>query len=225
MLDPLVKITESGNKVHQKGLEPSIRIYFPLLVIYNSTYSQEETITDKATGAVTLPEGDRSTSIPIGTIRLVPFPQPPYPKNGRQYIDGKILPQRPGQDRVTSLHDGKKPYIQLGRRAIIRPHRGKFLSDSDICKIILAIILPPLVVFLERSCGADLLMNILLTILGSAPAPTKYGGSAGLEQIFGRESVALGHAFPSELVKNNFSTATPESTVQTTEALMAYITR
>jgi uncharacterized membrane protein YqaE (UPF0057 family) len=39
-------------------------------------------------------------------------------------------------------------------------------SLSDICKIILAIILPPLGVFLERGCGADVLINILLTILG-----------------------------------------------------------
>lgn len=37
---------------------------------------------------------------------------------------------------------------------------------SDICKIILAILLPPLGVFLERGCGADFLINILLTILG-----------------------------------------------------------
>ncbi|TPX10759.1 uncharacterized protein E0L32_008328 [Thyridium curvatum] len=40
-------------------------------------------------------------------------------------------------------------------------------TASDICKIILAIILPPLGVFLERGCGADLLINILLTILGT----------------------------------------------------------
>ncbi|PBP17825.1 plasma membrane proteolipid 3 [Diplocarpon rosae] len=40
---------------------------------------------------------------------------------------------------------------------------------SDICKIILAIVLPPLGVFLERGCGADLLINILLTILGYIP--------------------------------------------------------
>ena len=40
---------------------------------------------------------------------------------------------------------------------------------SDICKIILAIILPPLGVFLERGCGSDLLINILLTILGYIP--------------------------------------------------------
>ena len=41
--------------------------------------------------------------------------------------------------------------------------------NSDICKIILAVILPPLGVFLERGCGADLLINILLTILGYIP--------------------------------------------------------
>ncbi|OJJ51708.1 hypothetical protein ASPZODRAFT_12521 [Penicilliopsis zonata CBS 506.65] len=42
-------------------------------------------------------------------------------------------------------------------------------TASDICKIILAIILPPLGVFLERGCGADLLINICLTILGWLP--------------------------------------------------------
>lgn len=42
-------------------------------------------------------------------------------------------------------------------------------TTSDICKIILAIFLPPLGVFLERGCGADLLINILLTILGTFP--------------------------------------------------------
>ncbi|CAI7613269.1 unnamed protein product [Penicillium pancosmium] len=42
-------------------------------------------------------------------------------------------------------------------------------TASDICKIIFAIILPPLGVFLERGCGADLLINICLTILGWVP--------------------------------------------------------
>lgn len=41
-----------------------------------------------------------------------------------------------------------------------------FLS-SDVAKIIVAIILPPVGVFLERGCGADFLINILLTILGT----------------------------------------------------------
>ncbi|KAI7780246.1 hypothetical protein LA080_016216 [Diaporthe eres] len=42
-------------------------------------------------------------------------------------------------------------------------------TGSDICKILLAIFLPPLGVFFERGCGADLLINILLTILGYIP--------------------------------------------------------
>ncbi|KAL9715063.1 plasma membrane proteolipid Pmp3 [Leucoagaricus gongylophorus] len=43
------------------------------------------------------------------------------------------------------------------------------LTGSDICKIIFAIVFPPLGVFLERGCCADLLINILLTILGYIP--------------------------------------------------------
>ena len=39
------------------------------------------------------------------------------------------------------------------------------LPHSDICKIIVAIIFPPLGVFLERGCGCDLLINIV------SPAP------------------------------------------------------
>ncbi|KAL2159653.1 hypothetical protein VTH06DRAFT_2222 [Thermothelomyces fergusii] len=42
-------------------------------------------------------------------------------------------------------------------------------TASDICKIIFAIILPPLGVFLERGCDSDLFINILLTILGYIP--------------------------------------------------------
>ncbi|KAG2157342.1 plasma membrane proteolipid 3 [Suillus clintonianus] len=42
-------------------------------------------------------------------------------------------------------------------------------TASDICKIIFAIILPPVGVFLERGCGADLLINCLLTLLGYLP--------------------------------------------------------
>jgi uncharacterized membrane protein YqaE (UPF0057 family) len=40
---------------------------------------------------------------------------------------------------------------------------------SDIFKIIIAVLLPPLGVFLERGCGSDLLINILLTVLGYIP--------------------------------------------------------
>ncbi|KAL6829175.1 hypothetical protein J3E69DRAFT_330537 [Trichoderma sp. SZMC 28015] len=54
-------------------------------------------------------------------------------------------------------------------------------TTSDICKIILAIILPPIGVFLERGCGADLLINILLTILGYFPARLPLPYPAGIK--------------------------------------------
>ncbi|CUS14151.1 unnamed protein product [Tuber aestivum] len=43
------------------------------------------------------------------------------------------------------------------------------LTASDFCKIILAILLPPLGVFLERGCSGDLLINIIFTCLGYLP--------------------------------------------------------
>ncbi|KAK9782382.1 putative Cation transport-related protein [Seiridium cardinale] len=42
-------------------------------------------------------------------------------------------------------------------------------TGSDIFKIILAVLLPPVGVFLERGCGADFCINVLLTILGYIP--------------------------------------------------------
>jgi uncharacterized membrane protein YqaE (UPF0057 family) len=51
-------------------------------------------------------------------------------------------------------------------------------TGSDIIKIIFAIFIPPVGVFLERGCNADFFINILLTILGygfaiSRMSPTK----------------------------------------------------
>jgi len=42
-------------------------------------------------------------------------------------------------------------------------------TASDICKILLAILLPPVGVFLEVGCNGTLLLNILLTCLGYIP--------------------------------------------------------
>ncbi|RIB30040.1 cation transport-related protein [Gigaspora rosea] len=43
------------------------------------------------------------------------------------------------------------------------------ITFSDIFKVIFAIIFPPLGVVLERGCGEDLVINILLTLLGYIP--------------------------------------------------------
>ncbi|KIK59772.1 hypothetical protein GYMLUDRAFT_168876 [Collybiopsis luxurians FD-317 M1] len=42
-------------------------------------------------------------------------------------------------------------------------------TASDVCKILVAVFVPPLGVFLERGCNADFCINILLTILGYIP--------------------------------------------------------
>ncbi|KAH9981247.1 hypothetical protein BGW80DRAFT_1269259 [Lactifluus volemus] len=41
------------------------------------------------------------------------------------------------------------------------------MTGSDILKIICAFFIPPLGVFLERGCGADFLINILLVCVHS----------------------------------------------------------
>lgn len=43
------------------------------------------------------------------------------------------------------------------------------MTCSDVCKFILAILLPPVGVFMERGCNKDLAINILLTVLGYIP--------------------------------------------------------
>ncbi|EWG55850.1 plasma membrane proteolipid 3 [Fusarium verticillioides 7600] len=42
-------------------------------------------------------------------------------------------------------------------------------TGSDICKIIFAIILPPVGVFMEKGCDSDFWMNLFLTCLFFVP--------------------------------------------------------
>lgn len=49
------------------------------------------------------------------------------------------------------------------------PRHGGGTEGSDIIKIILAIILPPVGVFLEVGLGMHFWLNIVLTILGWVP--------------------------------------------------------
>jgi predicted GNAT family N-acyltransferase len=75
---------------------------------------------------------------PIGTVRLVPFPQHPHAEPGSRFEapssdipvqDGSIpftksLPEYK-KDRKTDLHDGVEPIIKLGRLCVIKEERGK----------------------------------------------------------------------------------------------------
>jgi predicted GNAT family N-acyltransferase len=77
---------------------------------------------------------------PIGTIRLVPFPHEPHPEPGSVYtFDASEAPLGPPPyivDRATTYHDGKEPYIKLGRIAVVKEFRGagvaKILANAAI---------------------------------------------------------------------------------------------
>lgn len=72
-------------------------------------------------------------SQPIGTIRLVPFPHAPHPEPGSSYAADALetdpdrdLSKPPAYiiDRATTYHDGKEPYMKLGRIAVLKEFRG-----------------------------------------------------------------------------------------------------
>lgn len=119
-------------------------------VIYasvNKTVTPEER--DPATGELIKPRQSETSSVPIGAIRLVPFPHPSHPRDGAVYADNKLVCAPPGdeaenndqgaeeedqpdgsppsfgkRDRCTSLHDGVEPYVKLGRLCVIKEFRG-----------------------------------------------------------------------------------------------------
>jgi hypothetical protein len=48
-------------------------------------------VTDPATGEVLRPRQSETQSVPIGTVRLVPFPHPPHPVKGGVYVDNELV--------------------------------------------------------------------------------------------------------------------------------------
>lgn len=79
-------------------------------------------------------------STPIGTIRLVPFPHAPHPEPGSVFtFNAEEEPAGPPPyitDRATTFHDGKEPYIKLGRIAVVKEFRGagiaRMLADAAL---------------------------------------------------------------------------------------------
>ena len=68
--------------------------------------------------------------VAVGTIRLVPPPHEPHPAPGS--VDGvggeKVSTVAGGRDRATKMHDGKEPYVKLGRMATLKEYRGLGLA-------------------------------------------------------------------------------------------------
>lgn len=85
-------------------------------------------------------------SVPVGTLRIVPYPQPPHPVPGGRYVDNELVEASaaaaaaeaestqwrllPGVDRATTFHDGREPYVKVGRLAVLSQYRGRGLAGQ-----------------------------------------------------------------------------------------------
>ncbi|GJN84981.1 hypothetical protein PLIIFM63780_008545 [Purpureocillium lilacinum] len=119
-------------------------------VIYASINKTEEGEVRDEDGNVLQPRKSSTRTTPIGTIRLVPFPHEPHPKAGGNYWNGVLVGDdgqdqsdagaAPGKtliaDRPTSFHDGKEPYVKLGRLAVIKEFRGKNLAGLLVSTVL-----------------------------------------------------------------------------------------
>ncbi|KAF5658887.1 hypothetical protein FHETE_9663 [Fusarium heterosporum] len=116
-------------------------------VVYASINKLEELEVRDEQGNVMQPRKSSTRSTPIGTIRLVPFPHDPHPKNGGRYWKGvlegdgddkngkedkdalEMSSNKPYVlDRQTTFHNGQEPYVKLGRLAVIKEFRGRRIA-------------------------------------------------------------------------------------------------
>jgi predicted GNAT family N-acyltransferase len=74
-------------------------------------------VTDPSTGEVLQPRQSETQSLPIGTIRLVPFPHPPHPHNGDVYVDGELI-------------NGNEPIARVNKAASPSPPSGGNTSTA-----------------------------------------------------------------------------------------------
>ncbi|KAK5631235.1 hypothetical protein RRF57_006949 [Xylaria bambusicola] len=146
-------------------------------VMYASVRTMTPELRDPQTDLVIQKRCSETRSMPIGTLRIVPFPHPPHPPDGARYVGGilqednstdsneaassangqsneesktsgnnldgtaadpsqchrafSLADQRRlsdpfpfGADRQTEFHNGKEPYVKLGRIAVLPEFRG-----------------------------------------------------------------------------------------------------
>ncbi|KAM0520096.1 hypothetical protein ACHAPE_003371 [Trichoderma viride] len=106
-------------------------------VIYVSVNKTEVPEVRNEEGDIVRPRKSSTRSTPVGTIRMIPFPHEPHPKPDGDYWSGVLKGEEDKttnnsapsarqfvHDRPTTFHDGKEPYIKLGRLAVTKDYRG-----------------------------------------------------------------------------------------------------
>jgi predicted GNAT family N-acyltransferase len=118
-------------------------------IVYASVNTIQEAEVRDEDGKVVQQRRSSTRSTPIGTVRIVPFPHEPHPVPEGQYWNGvlksvgeeKVLGQpltdapesgilagQKPQDRATTFHDGKEPYLKIGRLAVVKEFRGHMIA-------------------------------------------------------------------------------------------------
>ncbi|KAI9051358.1 hypothetical protein LZ554_004405 [Drepanopeziza brunnea f. sp. 'monogermtubi'] len=100
-------------------------------VIYASVNTVTEPEIRDSSGRLVSRKKSVTRSTPIGTVRLVPFPHPAHPEPGSKYSDAVDAGANPASiepppyiaDRATTYHDGREPYLKLGRLAVLKEFR------------------------------------------------------------------------------------------------------
>ena len=117
-------------------------------VVYASVNKTEELEIRDDEGNVIQPRKSSTRTTPIGTIRLVPFPHEKHPEPDGKYWNGilegtestaqetSLSAPAFGKDRATTFHDGKEPYVKLGRLAVKKDFRGHRLAGLLVTTVL-----------------------------------------------------------------------------------------
>ena len=92
-----------------------------------------------STGEVIQPKKSETESVPIGTMRIVPFPHPPHPRDGDVYVDN-VLQERDGVKVVDGENGepvsppGVLSELEVERNSAVQPFghdRATSLHDGE----------------------------------------------------------------------------------------------
>ncbi|KXJ97185.1 hypothetical protein Micbo1qcDRAFT_155993 [Microdochium bolleyi] len=135
--------------MYEHDSDDSRSCHWVMYASVNKTTQPEQR--DPSTGEVTSTRQSETVSVPIGTMRVVPFPHLPHPPPGAVYVDNVLQDAEGGgvggedaktkdgfeeqqaalqfsEDRETTFHDGKEPYVKIGRMAVVSEFRGHNVS-------------------------------------------------------------------------------------------------
>jgi predicted GNAT family N-acyltransferase len=96
-------------------------------------------VTDATTGEIIRPRQSSTQSVPIGTVRLVPFPHPPHPVPGGVYVDGELVtnpsdnpssPTNATPSTTTTVADPSKDTTTTNPQPTYTPDRPTTFHDG-----------------------------------------------------------------------------------------------